>query len=270
MAVNFSVPHTRTSEYLILPEDIVVKPELNGRSELPDVEWLIESMSNSEIGQLQPIAVSCEDGKAILRAGHSRWRAALEINKRKLTPVPFKLRCVYVRANDQQGFLANIHENIVRNPTQPIDDAHNCAKLEKWNMTHEEIAKLYRQDVKWVEQRLALIDLIPEAQQAVTDGRMKLSAATHFSKLTKEVQAKKLKAKGAEAKITTADAKPDAPAKARKPKVENRAAVVRGILENAVNEGKYPEGVTARTSTENFCSYLLDILNGETESATAA
>lgn len=268
MAVEFKVAHTRTSEYLILPEDITVKPELNGRHELPDIEWMIDSFI--QVGQLQPVVVSAEDGKAVLRAGFSRWRSAIEINRQKLTPAPFKLRCVYLRADDAKGFIAGIHENIVRNPVQPLDDAHNIAKMETWNMTHEEIAKLYRQDVKWVESRVALLDLVPEAAQAVVDGRMKLPAAAHFAKLNKDVQRKRIKAKG-DGKFTAKDAKadpaPDAPVT---PKRENRLACIRAILETAVNNGTYPAGILAGTDTETFCAYLLDVLNGESASSAVA
>jgi ParB-like chromosome segregation protein Spo0J len=270
MAVDFSIPHTRTSEYLIAPEDIVVKPDLNGRHKLPDIDWLIESFAR--FGQLQPIDISAEEGKAVLRAGHSRWRAAIEGKKRGVLPPEFKLRCSYIRctpdrkngySSDAMGFLANIHENIVRNPAEAIDDAYNIAKLEQWSMTHEEIAKIYRQDVKWVEQRLALIDLVPEAQKAVADGRMKLSAAAHFAKLAKQVQSDKMKAKGDEGKITARDAKPeDAPAKPKAKRSDNATVSLRAILESAVNEGKYPDGIMAGTATEDFCSYLLDVLNG--------
>ena len=41
MAVDFKVAHNRTSEYRIAPERIDVRAELNGRHELPDIEWLI-------------------------------------------------------------------------------------------------------------------------------------------------------------------------------------------------------------------------------------
>ena len=128
MAVDFKTEHTRTSEYLFLPSDIKINPELNGRHELPDIEWLIGSMVSS--GQLQPVLIGNDGGTPILYAGHSRWRAALEINKRKLTLAPFKLRCVYFKGSETDAFLATIRENRDRNATTAIDDAHNIAKLE--------------------------------------------------------------------------------------------------------------------------------------------
>ncbi len=109
MAVDFKVEHPRTSEYLFLPKDIKFKPELNGRHELPDIERMIDSLVRN--GQLQPVLIRNDGGMPVLVAGFSRWRAAVEINKRKLTEVPFKLRCVYFKGSEQQGVLANISEN---------------------------------------------------------------------------------------------------------------------------------------------------------------
>ena len=155
MAVDFKVEHTRTSEYLILPKDIKFKPELNGRKELPDIEPLIESMVRQ--GQLQPVLIRNDGGMPVLVAGFSRWRAAVEINKRKLTPEPFRLRCVYVKCSEQQGVLMNISENRERNSTTPIDDGHNIARLERYGMTMTEIAAVYHEEESWCKKRLSLV-----------------------------------------------------------------------------------------------------------------
>lgn len=191
MAVEFKVDHTRTSEYLIAPENITIKASLNGRHDLPDIEWLIDSMVES--GQLQPVLIGNDGGKPVLYAGHSRWRAALEINKRKLTPAPFKLRCVYFKGSEHEAFVATIRENRDRNATTPIDDAHNIAKLERYGMTIDEIAaKVYHEDPKWVKDRLALIELCDEGQKALLAGEIKPNAAVVLSKLAKDAQREKL------------------------------------------------------------------------------
>jgi len=109
MAVEFSVAHSRKTEYLIDPALIVVKPQLNGRVELPDISWLVESMV--ALGQRVPVEVRNEGGKPVLVSVHSRWRAAVEINKKKLTKGKFLLRCVYSRCNDayrHSGFLLSV------------------------------------------------------------------------------------------------------------------------------------------------------------------
>lgn len=125
----------------------------------------------------------------MLYAGHSRWRAALEINKRKLTPVPFKLRCVYFRGTEHQAFMATVRENRDRNETTAIDDAHNIAKLERYGMTLDDIAAtVYHEDLKWVKDRLTLIDLCAEAYKAFANNELKPKAAVALAKLSKEAQ----------------------------------------------------------------------------------
>ena len=224
MAVEFKTDHTRTSEYLFVPSDIKINPELNGRHELPDIEWLIESMVAS--GQLQPVLIGNDGGRPVLYAGHSRWRAGIEINKRKLTPVPFKLRCVYFRGNEHQAFMATVRENRDRNETTAIDDAYNIAKLERYGMTLEDIgAKVYHEDLKWVKDRLSLIELCADAAKALTNNTLKPKAAVALAKLSKEAQREWLKSgeKPTVASIkraavpqpqeTTSDASPKSPAK---------------------------------------------------------
>ena len=194
MAVDFKVPHTRRNTYLFAPEDITINPEMNGRHDLPDIEWLIESMV--KYGQRTPVQVGNDGGSPVLMAGHCRWRSAIEINKRKLTPEPFKLSCVFYKATSElDSYLATISENYDRNAPKPIDEAHQIALLERYGMSLEDMAKkVYRQDLKWVKDRLALIGLCDEAQKAVTDGDVKkISAAVALAKLSKTAQKEALK-----------------------------------------------------------------------------
>src|ERR1019366_999172 len=102
--------------------DIIVKPELNGRHDAPAIEWLIADIV--EQGQIQPVIIRNDGGKAVLVAGFSRWAAISEINKQKLTTAPVKVRCVYSRCNELDGLKLNIAENKFRNSTTPLDDAY--------------------------------------------------------------------------------------------------------------------------------------------------
>lgn len=193
MSVEFKVAHTRKAEYLFDPAVIKVKPEMNGRTDLPSIEWLVESMV--ALGQRVPVEIRNEGGKPVLNSGYSRWRAALEINKKKLVEGKFLLRCVYARCNEQEGFIANLHENLVRNAPTALDDAYNIRRLEAWGRNYEEIAEIYRRrtakgepDVKWVRGRLALISLGEEARVALKEGRLKPTAAQAIAKLSEEQQ----------------------------------------------------------------------------------
>lgn len=188
MAVAFKTEHTRTSEYLFDPKQIIVKPELNGRHEAPDIEPLIADIVRN--GQLEPVIVRNDGGNAVLSAGFSRWRAITEINKRKLTPAPLPIRAIYRKANELDGFLANISENRYRNQTTRLDDAYNVRRLEQWGQSEEQIAEVYRESVKWVKRMLKLVELDPAAQVAIAKGQIKSSAITAVSKLTTEEQRK--------------------------------------------------------------------------------
>jgi ParB-like chromosome segregation protein Spo0J len=204
MAVDFKAPSlTRTSEYMIAPHDIKFKPSLNGRHEVPNVDWLIESFA--EIGQITPVGVRKDGDDAVLCFGFSRWRAAVEGIKRKKLPADFKLRCVYHKANEEQGFLANIAENRERNPTTALDDAHNIARLERYGKSLEEIVKIYhptdefgaelddKKALKWVKERLALVSLSKSSEEALKNGDLKPSAAKVLATLSEEQQAFALK-----------------------------------------------------------------------------
>lgn len=186
MAVQWAVENTRSSVYMFDPGDIKIKPELNGRHEAPEVEGLIASIL--EHGQLQPVLVRSENDKPVLLAGFSRWTAVSEINKRKLAPVRMKLACVYVRCNEQDGYVRNWQENRERNQTTPMDDAHHFAQLLKWGWTEEDVANRLKVKPRYVKDRLALIEAEPEVQHAVTEGRIKPTAAVKLAKLAAEQQ----------------------------------------------------------------------------------
>lgn len=188
MAVDFKTEHTRRNTYLFLPENITINPDVNGRTDLPDIEWMIESFLKK--GQTTPVTIGSDGGVPFIIDGHCRWRTAIEINKRKLTPEPFRLECKYYKAkSEMEAFLVTISANHDRNKPTPIDDAHNIATLERYGMSLEDIAaKVYREDQKWVTDRLSLIGACEEVQDGVRSGGVKLSAAKELAKLSKAAQ----------------------------------------------------------------------------------
>lgn len=192
MAVEFDVKMSRTGEYWANPEDLEVTPELNGRHELPDIEALIDSILTH--GQLQPVTIRSAAKMPVLVAGFSRWRAITAINQRKLFKgEPLKVRCSYTKLTETQAFLANIEENRVRNQTTPIDDAYNIQRLiNVYQFTEAKAASAYRMSITWIRDRLQLLELTPEAEKAVRDGRVSDTAAVAISKLKKTEQHKVL------------------------------------------------------------------------------
>lgn len=219
MAVKFTTDHTRTSEYRFNVEDITIRPDLNGRTELPDIEWLITDILLR--GQHTPAVIRNDGGLAVLVSGFSRWRAISEINKRGLAPLTMQLRCTYVQCSEAEAFLINISENRFRNPTTPIDDAHNIKRLlNVYGRTEDQIAAIYfptaktenelKEARKFVQERIALITLVPEAETAVREGRVTPTAAKAIAKLSEAQQKKVLEKEG------TIDRKDVTPAVERK------------------------------------------------------
>lgn len=222
MAVEFDVKGSRTSEYRFMPEQIEVDPHLNGRHEVPDIQWIVESILQH--GQLQPVTIRRTAGKPVLVAGFSRWRAVSEINKKKLTEKPLELRCSYTALNEKQGFLANIEENRVRNATTPMDDAYNLQRLiNVYQMSEQEAADAFRASVAWVKGRLKLIEATPEVEKQIRNGKIKGTAAQAVAKLAKEHQRNLAKVAEEKGKITAADIRRETGKPARAP-VQNSTA----------------------------------------------
>jgi ParB/RepB/Spo0J family partition protein len=206
MAVQFNVEHKRTSEYRFYPEDVTINPDLNGRHELPNIDWLIADILVR--GQSTPVVVRNNGGSPVLVAGFSRWRAISEINRLELAPVKLQLRATYVQCSEAESFLINIAENRMRNPTTPLDDAHNIKRLlNVYGMTEEQVAQTYfptavtEKELKeartFVNDRIALISLTPEAAEAVRSGRVKSNSAVKaIAKLSEEQQREIVKREG--------------------------------------------------------------------------
>lgn len=237
MPINFTVEHKRTDAYRLYPEDITINPELNGRHEKPEIDWLITDILAH--GQHTPVIIRPDGGQAVLVAGFSRWRAISEINKRGLAPVKMQVRCIHVTCNEAEAFLLNISENRFRNPTTPIDDAHNIKRLlNVYAMTEGQIAGIYfptaktekdlKEANKFVRDRIALIALAPEAEEAVRSGRVKGSAAKALAKLTQEQQRKVVKKQGTIERKDVVPAKPAKPQKHPK-KMQRDAELMRRV-----------------------------------------
>lgn len=236
--------------YEALPEEITVRPEMNGRQQKPDIEWLIADILKN--GQIENVGV-WKDGKtAVLAYGFSRWRAVSEINARGLSPKPLKLKITLIKCDEQGAFIRNISENRMRNDVSAIDDAYNLNRLmEVWQFTEDEVVKIYfptaateqeiKEGVKWVRDRLKLVGLSAEARKAFRAGRLDETAAQAIAKLSSAQQRDALKKK--EGKITKKDITGDEPAKkAKKPKIVRIDPELR-------------RRVTAVTQSANFDDY---------------
>lgn len=227
MAVTFQNESTRRGGalYVDFPENILIMPELNGRIENTDVTDLAADIEKN--GQNTPVVIRKNDaGVPVLVCGHRRWRAVKLINDRN-PEHKIQLVCNYFTLTEMEAFALAIGENRFRKDVTPMDDCHNIALMQKrFKSTVEDIAQIYfpeaktpeakSEAVRWVNNRLALQELAPEAAQAVRDDRLKITAAVELSKLSKDQQravvAKSTSTVAGKSRIKVSDVKASKPA----------------------------------------------------------
>ena len=229
MSAKFDCETKKGETFSFWPEDIIIKPHLNGRVDSPDIEDLIQDILTH--GQLQNCIIRKESGKPVLGAGFNRWRAISIINKEKralpgLPHVPLKLKCYYADASELDVFLMNISENEKRTQTTDLDKAHNCKLLAQWEVPTERIAAIYRRPESWVKKMLKIASCEPEVLKAVKSGRLKMTAAAAIAKLSSEQQREKVKGEG---KIAVEN-----PKKKADPEIDLQARIVALSTDGAV------------------------------------
>jgi ParB-like chromosome segregation protein Spo0J len=197
MAVAWKVDMKCTQEWRCFPEALTIPPSPD-RHVLPDIEWLVEDMMAN--GQSTPIQIRKDGGKPILITGRSRWRAAIEINKRLKAAgqAPRMLRCSYMEVNEEEAFRIAIAENHQRNALDPLDYAYQIKYLGNvCAMTEDQIALVYfpgakgeklKDALRFVRKHAKLINLSKPAEKALREGKLKESAAYKLAKLSSEQQ----------------------------------------------------------------------------------
>lgn len=156
-----------------------------------------------QVGVLQPALVrpieGAKPGEPLfeLIAGERRWRAARQAELRTL---PVLVR----RMDDQQVIELNLVENLQREDLHPLDEAAGYDRLLRKDAgpqalrgfaSPEALAERIGKSRSYVVQRLRLLQLCPEGQQAFRAGRLSFSLALRIARLPRaEDQAKATKA----------------------------------------------------------------------------
>jgi len=156
----------------IAVDDIVENPHQPRRYFAPaDLEDLVGSIK--EHGILQPLLVTRQpDGTYELIAGERRLRSARLLG---LKTVPAVIR---ESTTDQQKLELALIENIQRADLNPIEEAQAYQSfVELFSMTQDDVAKRIGKSRSYVANAVRLLDLEPEIQQAVMEGKISRSAA---------------------------------------------------------------------------------------------
>ncbi|MDD5199729.1 MAG: ParB/RepB/Spo0J family partition protein [Terrimicrobiaceae bacterium] len=150
--------------------DIIPSP-LQPRQEFraDHLSELVESIR--ERGIIQPLIVRKVGEQYELIAGERRWRAAQIVG---LVETPAIIR----KASDQEVLELALIENLQREDLNPIEEASAYARLShEFGLTQEEISRRVGKSRAAVANSMRLLDLDPDVQSMVRQGRISVGHA---------------------------------------------------------------------------------------------
>lgn len=122
------------------------------------------SRSIAQNGVIQPIIVRNSKNGLQIVAGERRWRAA---QKAGVKEVPVIIKDV----SDAQSIQLALIENLQREDLNPVEQAKAYEMLiDKYELTHEEIAKQIGKDRTTITNQIRLLKLTPRALDALSSG----------------------------------------------------------------------------------------------------
>lgn len=149
-------------------------------------ESALEALANSikSQGIIQPIVVRSVKGDARFEilAGERRWRAA-QLAGLERVPVIFK------EMSDQEALAVALIENIQREDLNPVETAIALKRLiEEFSLTHQEVGDVIGRSRSSITNTLRLLDLAPEVQVLLSEGKLDMGHARALLPLTAKKQ----------------------------------------------------------------------------------
>jgi ParB family chromosome partitioning protein len=154
-----------------LPLDQITPSPLQPRQEFRSehLQELVESIR--ERGIIQPLIVRKVGDKYELIAGERRWRAAREL---RLSEAPAIVR----QASDREVLELALIENLQREDLNPIEEAGAYERLHRdFGLTQDDIAKRVGKSRASIANAMRLLDLEPDAQTLLKQGRISVGHA---------------------------------------------------------------------------------------------
>jgi len=167
--------------------DVVANPRQPRKAfSLPELEELAQSIKLH--GILEPLVVSpgSTDGQFILVAGERRLRAA---ELAGLAKVPVVVR----ETDDREKLELALIENIQRQDLNPLEEARAFKQLlDDFKLSHEDVATRVGRSRPTISNTLRLLELAPECQRALLDGRISAGHARAMLACTSNDQQREL------------------------------------------------------------------------------
>ena len=153
-------------DFRMLPIDRVF-PNVNQPRKLFDRQALEElAQSIRENGVLQPILVRQIGNNYQIVSGERRYRASKLAGMKS---IPAVVRCL----SEEKTMLAALIENIQRQDLNPVEEARTLRDIIlNYGLTHDQLADKVGKSRSALTNRLRLLQLPPEVQLMVADGRI--------------------------------------------------------------------------------------------------
>jgi len=152
-----------------IPIDQIVVPGVRARSRLSEEQKAFLKGSISKYGFLSPIIVRpLADGRFELIDGESRMNEAKEAGKAEVD-------ALVIQFDDRDASIVNLLMNVARGEQDPMGSATAIKKALDAGMSIEEVAKATRHTPQWVKFMLLLLDLPGVYQEALEDGKLKVT-----------------------------------------------------------------------------------------------
>ena len=165
-----------------------LKPDPNNirKVKANNLDALIASIQSRDL--LHNLVVKKNGTGYIIIDGNRRFKALQEIyGAESIEPV----ECKVIDEHDRE---VGLHANMMREGMHPLDESDVIFKLcEDGSEDFDSIAKRFGQTGKWVQQRVALSELIPAVKKAFRNCEMNLGTASLFTRLNKTQQSELFK-----------------------------------------------------------------------------
>lgn len=141
--------------------------------------------SMAKLGQLQPINVRYnEDTKRFtIIMGERRWRAAQIAGLAQMKAV-----VMHGVGEGRETFAMAVAENVGRADMTAVEEAKAFKKLVDAEYTVDEVAELVGKSAAYVQWRIDLLRLCPEAQEALVKNQLPVGLAWYVGKLSNDNQ----------------------------------------------------------------------------------
>lgn len=157
------IPKEKTEIKEVSIENVVPSP-FQMREDFSNIEELAQSIK--EKGIIEPLVVREKKGKFEIVAGERRWRAS-KIAGLKKVPVIIK------EVGDNESLELSLIENLQRKDLNPLERANGYKTLiEKFGLTHEEVAKRVGKSRVFISNTLRLLNLPENVKEDLRENRI--------------------------------------------------------------------------------------------------